>query len=45
MDIEVERLRKKIEAGAEFIFSQPVYESKLLDKFLAKINKEIADKP
>ncbi|OGQ05983.1 MAG: bifunctional homocysteine S-methyltransferase/methylenetetrahydrofolate reductase [Deltaproteobacteria bacterium RIFCSPLOWO2_01_FULL_45_74] len=36
MDIEVERLRKKIEAGAEFIFSQPVYESKLLDKFLAK---------
>lgn len=36
MDIEVERLRKKIEAGAEFIFSQPVYESKLLDLFLSK---------
>ena len=36
MDIEVERLRKKIESGAEFIFSQPVYESKLLEKFLSK---------
>lgn len=36
MDLEVERLRKKIEAGAEFIFSQPVYESKLLDQFLSK---------
>lgn len=36
MDLEVERLRKKIEAGAEFIFSQPVYESKLLDRFLGK---------
>lgn len=36
MDLEVERLRKKIEAGAEFIFSQPVYESKLLETFLKK---------
>lgn len=36
MDLEVERLRKKIEAGAEFIFSQPVYEPKLLDTFLTK---------
>lgn len=36
MDLEVERLRKKIAAGAEFIFSQPVYDSKLLDKFLTK---------
>ncbi|MBI4124387.1 MAG: bifunctional homocysteine S-methyltransferase/methylenetetrahydrofolate reductase, partial [Deltaproteobacteria bacterium] len=36
MDLEAERLRKKIEAGAEFIFSQPVYESKLLDTFLTK---------
>lgn len=36
MDLEVERLRKKLAAGAEFIFSQPVYESKLLDQFLTK---------
>ena len=36
MDLEVERLRKKIAAGAEFIFSQPVYDSKLLDQFLTK---------
>lgn len=36
MDLEAERLRKKIAAGAEFIFSQPVYESKLLDQFLTK---------
>ncbi|MDO8526059.1 MAG: bifunctional homocysteine S-methyltransferase/methylenetetrahydrofolate reductase [Deltaproteobacteria bacterium] len=36
MDLEVERLRKKQEAGAEYVFSQPVYDSKLLDKFLTK---------
>lgn len=36
MDLEVERLRKKIAAGAEYIFSQPVYDSKLLDNFLTK---------
>ncbi len=36
MDLEVERLRKKIAAGAEFIFSQPVYDSRLLETFLAK---------
>lgn len=36
MDLEAERLRKKIAAGAEFVFSQPVYESQLLDTFLGK---------
>lgn len=36
VDLEAERLRKKIKAGAEFVFSQPVYESKLLDTFLSK---------
>lgn len=36
MDLEVERLKKKTEAGAEFVFSQPVYDSKLLDQFLSK---------
>ncbi len=36
MDLEIERLRKKISAGAEYVFSQPVYDGKLLDRFLAK---------
>lgn len=35
-DLEAERLRKKITAGAEFVFSQPVYETKLLETFLTK---------
>ena len=36
MDLEVERLRKKQEAGAEYVFSQPVYDPKVLEKFLSK---------
>jgi homocysteine S-methyltransferase len=33
-DYEIERFKKKIQAGAEFIFTQPVYEPSLLEKFL-----------
>lgn len=36
MDIEAERLRQKIAAGAEFVFSQPIYDVKLLERFLQK---------
>lgn len=36
LDLEVERFGKKIEAGAEFIFSQPVYDPSLLEVFLEK---------
>lgn len=37
VDLEVERFRQKVEAGAEFVFSQPIYDMKMLDKFLSKI--------
>lgn len=33
-ELEVERFEKKVEAGAEFVFSQPVYDIALLEKFL-----------
>lgn len=36
LDLEVERYQKKIEAGAEFIFSQPVYDPQLLEVFLKR---------
>jgi len=36
LDLEVERYRKKIEAGAEFVFSQPVYDPRLLEEFLQR---------
>ncbi len=35
--LEAERFRMKVEAGAEFAFSQPLYEPKLLEDFLARI--------
>lgn len=36
-DLEAERYRQKVEAGAEYVFSQPVYDLKIVDNFLAKI--------
>lgn len=36
MDLEVERLRQKIEAGAEFVFSQPIFDPELLEAFFKK---------
>lgn len=36
LDLEVERFRKKIAAGAEYVFSQPVYDPAMLDTFLAR---------
>ena len=36
---EVERLWAKIEAGAEYVFTQPVFEQELLDEFLSKAGK------
>ncbi len=33
LDVEVERFGRKIEAGAEFFFSQPVYDPELLYRF------------
>lgn len=36
MDREIERLEKKLEAGVNIIFTQPVYELKTLEEFLRK---------
>ncbi len=37
LDVEVERYRLKLEAGAEYVFSQPVYDPALLERFLKRI--------
>jgi len=37
LDHEVEKFRRKLEAGAEFVFSQPLYEPALLERFLKEI--------
>ena len=34
LDLEVERFGRKIEAGAEFFFSQPMYDEEMLNHFL-----------
>jgi homocysteine S-methyltransferase len=36
LELEVMRFRQKIEAGADFAFSQPIYDVKLLENFLSK---------
>jgi homocysteine S-methyltransferase len=37
LDLEVERYKMKVRAGAEFVFSQPVFEQKLLTEFFERI--------
>ena len=37
LDREVEKYRRKLEAGAEFVFSQPLYDPGLLERFLERI--------
>ena len=36
LDLEVERYRKKITAGAEYVFSQPVYDAQMLETFVQR---------
>lgn len=36
LDVEVERYGKKVEAGAEYVFSQPVYDPAMLQEFLKR---------
>ena len=36
MDREVDRLEKKIEAGAEIVFTQPIYEMQTLEQFIKR---------
>ncbi|MFA4875400.1 MAG: bifunctional homocysteine S-methyltransferase/methylenetetrahydrofolate reductase [bacterium] len=40
-DLEADRFRQKVEAGAEYAFSQPIYDPRLLESFF----KKIADVP
>lgn len=37
LDLEVRRYEAKVEAGAEYVFSQPVYDSEYLSVFLKRI--------
>ncbi|MFN3135140.1 MAG: bifunctional homocysteine S-methyltransferase/methylenetetrahydrofolate reductase [Candidatus Kryptonium sp.] len=37
LDYEISRLEKKIEAGAQIVFTQPLYEMKTLELFIRKI--------
>jgi len=39
LDLEVERLRAKIEAGAEYVFTQPVFDLAYLERFLERAGK------
>lgn len=39
LDLEVERFGRKIEAGAEFFFSQPVYDEDMLFRFLERTER------
>lgn len=39
LDLEIERFRQKVLAGAEFVFSQPIYEPKLLEEFFRRTSK------
>ena len=38
LDQEVDRFHRKIEAGAEFVMTQPVYDLDLFERFLGKID-------
>ena len=37
LEKEVEKFRRKLDAGAEFVFSQPLYDPALLERFLTAI--------
>ena len=37
LDLEVLRYKRKVEAGAEFVFSQPVFDTKLLEEFFSRV--------
>lgn len=37
LDLEVERYKLKVKAGAEFVFSQPIFDIKLLERFFCRI--------
>lgn len=44
INLEVERYKKKIEGGAEFVFSQPIFDSAILEKFF-ELTKDVKQTP
>ncbi|MGC9329648.1 MAG: methylenetetrahydrofolate reductase, partial [Candidatus Hinthialibacter sp.] len=38
LDLEAKRYEQKVNAGAEFVFSQPIYDPEILERFLKKIS-------
>lgn len=44
IELEVERFKQKVEAGAEYVFSQPVYDVRLLERFF-KLIKDVKKIP
>lgn len=42
-DLELQRLKAKLESGAEFVLTQPVYEAEKLEQFISEV--EIGDIP
>jgi homocysteine S-methyltransferase len=39
MDVEIAKLEKKIDAGADVIFTQPIYEMRTLEEFLRNVEQ------
>lgn len=39
MEREVERFRQKLEAGAQFVFTQPIYDRGVLEEFLNRVRE------
>lgn len=39
IDLELGRLKRKIEAGGQYIFTQPMYDVAMIDSFLEKVSK------
>ncbi len=39
METEIQKLQKKVDAGAEVVFTQPIYEMQTLEEFLNRIKK------
>ena len=45
LDRELEVLRRKIKAGVDFILTQPIYDSQLLENFIQKYEKQFGKFP
>lgn len=39
METEIQKLQKKVDAGADVVFTQPIYEMKTLEEFLERIRR------